>query len=526
MALGRRVVLDQVPNFAGGLNTVSSESSLGENQMRLATNVRLTQFGAAKKRGGTQRITTSAFPSGSVRSLTEWSTSAGARYIFATAFNEVKWATYGTLPISFSSITGTLDAGAPADAFSWAAFRDATGDAMYVSGGAALNKITVAGGPVFTITAAIASTPVTTCLEVYNQRLWGCGSSTYPQAIFYSDLNDGDTLGVGASGGGQINVRTFGQQNVTALKSLGTSLLIFHRGGVSRLTGFGQDDTLVVPAGVTGDVGTIAPASVVRVGNVVYYVNVRGLFVASAEYVQPVNTPEKPDPLSIVLPLLTETQLSNVSACLYRATNELVIHVPTIGTYVYHTILQSWAGPWDGTFVSNDRQNWAEVGNASGAPVLLKGSTDNYIELVDASGEYTDSASASGTDGTAFTMVLQARRMMSGDFADCKSYRWTYLIGTLDGSEDTILGFDTGMSAGETDVDDSGEGDFALTTESGSYLSTESGLTLVSRTGETRMRVPTWGTGYYIDYTIRDASSTACPVFSRIETSGFSLGRR
>ena len=52
---GRQRVTDQQPRMDGGLNDVSDDTALQPNQMRRATNLRLTDFGAATKRGGTQR---------------------------------------------------------------------------------------------------------------------------------------------------------------------------------------------------------------------------------------------------------------------------------------------------------------------------------------------------------------------------------------------------------------------------------------------------------------------------------------
>lgn len=319
-------------------------------------------------------------------------------------------------------------------------------------------------------------------------------------------------------------MRTFGQQNVTAIKALGTSLLIFHKGGVSRLTGFGQDDTVAVPAGVTGEVGTTAPGSVVRVGNIIYYVNVRGLFVATAEGVMPVSTPEKPDPLSNVLPSLTETQLAGVTSVFYKGTRELLVHVPGVGTYVFHTLLQSWSGPWTGTYLSTGRQVFAEVGTASDVPVLLKGNTDGFIELLDAVGVFTDSATAAGVAGSAYALAVTCRRQFAGDFASAKSYRWGYVLADLQGSTDSILSWQTDQSGGSSALSQTARTYMLL--EDGDSLVTELGSGVIVSSSTQSLRVPVWGTGYYIDLSLQDTSTNTTPVFSRIEVTGFSLGRR
>lgn len=518
---GRRVIYDQVPGFAGGLNAVASPVALGETQLQEATNVRLTEFGAVTKRGGTQRITSAVLHANGIKGLYEWDLSDGARYVLAVANGTLYWASYGSFPMTFTAVTGALSNTAD---IAWAAFRDASGDALYIADGGQLNKLTVAAGPAFTLSADIASTPSITDVEVFNQRLWACGSAAFPQAIFYSDLNDGDTLGVGASSGGQINVRTFGQQNVTAVRSLGTSLLIYHRGGISRLTGFGQDDTIAVPAGVTGDVGTTASDGVARVNNLLYYANVRGLFVASAEGITQIGTPDKPDPLSIALPTLSETQLASMSLAFYKNTNELLVHVPSVGVYVFNTILQAWSGPWTGTFFSAGRQYFAEVGNTTDTPVMLKGDSSGWIEELDPVGAYTDSVTATGVAGTQFAMTATARRMFSGDFADAKAYRFGYIIGDLDGSDSASVSWQTDLGGGEYVLSQTA-GEF-LTTEAGDELQTEANIYLVSATGTSSLRIPMWSSGYYVDVTLTDSSVNATPSFARIEVEAFSLGRR
>lgn len=519
--MSRAPVADQQPDFAGGLNAIASAVALAPNQVSQATNARLTQFGGITKRGGTQRLTSAVLHSSGVRGLSEWTLSTGTRYLLAVANGTLYRATYGSFPITFTSVAGSLSTTAYTD---HVAFRDASGDAMYIVDGGQLNKLTVAAGPVFTLTTDIASTPSVSSVEVFNQRLWACGDSASPQSIFYSALNNGDTLGIGASAGGQIIVRTFGQANVVAVKALATSLLIFHRAGVSRLTGFGQDDTVAVPAGVTGEVGTTAPASIVRVGNVAYYVNVRGLFVATAEGVLPVTTPEKPDPLSIVLPTLTDDDVAAVSCVFNRATREVYVAVPTVGVYVYHTVLQSWSGPWDGAFNQSARMPMANVGTADDVPVTLRGGSDGYIELTDAPSTYMDHVTAAGSGGNGYVLSVALRRQFAADFTMAKSYRWGYVLADLAGSDDASLVWQTDLSGGTIPLAQSATS--LMATEGGDTITTESGDIMVTATSVATLRVPVWGTGYYIDGIIRDESTTAIPTFSRVEITGFELGRR
>lgn len=51
----RERISDQQPRMDGGLNDVSDDASLLPTQLRVATNARLTEYGAVTKRGGLQR---------------------------------------------------------------------------------------------------------------------------------------------------------------------------------------------------------------------------------------------------------------------------------------------------------------------------------------------------------------------------------------------------------------------------------------------------------------------------------------
>jgi hypothetical protein len=188
--------------------------------------------------------------------------------------------------MTYTAQTGALDASATV---SFAQFRNGSSDVVYIADGGPLN---VWDGT--TLTTNISGTIDTSTIVVHNERLWGCGNSTYPDSIFYSAFNNGNTLGNGSASGGQIIVRTFADETVVALASVNTSLLIFHRRGISRLTGYGQDDIDVAPQGVTADVGLIAPKSVVSVGNQAFFLSERGLYRCNESEVAPVATPEAP----------------------------------------------------------------------------------------------------------------------------------------------------------------------------------------------------------------------------------------
>ena len=261
---------DQQPKFDGGLNDVSDDSALQPNQMRRSNNARLTDYGAVTKRGGTQRSSTAALAAAAVLNGFTFRQDSGTEQILAVCNGVLRTTTYGAFPWTWATQTGALSTTVVP---SFAQFRDSGGnDVVYIADGGALNKWSGT-----TLTTNIVGTVACDVIAVHNERLWASGNTSFPDSIFYSDLNNGDSLGNGASGGGQIIVRTFGDEAVVGLASINTSLLIFHRRGISRLTGFGQDDITVAPAAVTADVGTIAPDSIVASNNVAFFISERGL---------------------------------------------------------------------------------------------------------------------------------------------------------------------------------------------------------------------------------------------------------
>jgi len=509
---GREKVVDQQPKFDGGLNSVSDDASLLPNQMRRADNARLTDYGAVTKRGGTKRTTAAPIASASVLNGYTWRKDGGTQQLMIVCNGLLRTSTYGaSYPWTWTAQSGALSTTVVP---SFAQFRNSTSDVVYIADGGLLN---VWDGT--TLTTNIAGTLDVQNITVHNQRLWGCGNATFPDSIFYSSLNNGDTFANGSAGGGQIVVRTFSDETVVGLASINTSLLIFHRRGISRLTGYGQDDITVAPQAVTADVGTIAPRSITSIGNLGFFVSERGLYKCNEAEVTPVGTVETPDPLLPVIRNLTSADVANISATFNRATRELWINVPLYGVYVYHTILQAWSGPWDSGYLSPATTTLFDTLDSNGLPAILKGDFSGYVSTCDTPSVVVDNQLSDGTGGTPYTMTVQMHRMYCGDEALAKSLRFGYITATLKGSLSTTITWRT-----ETD-----SGSFPLPTAfSGDGLwgyGTWGFGTWGSGPSSRNYRIQMNGTGYYIDVFIIDAGQ-AIPVFGRFQLETFALGRR
>ena len=507
---GREKVVDQQPKFDGGLNSVSDDASVLPNQMRRADNARLTDYGAVTKRGGTKRTTASPIAAASVLNGYTWRKDGGTQELMIVCNGLLHTSTYlSTYPWTWTAQAGALSTTVTP---SFVQFRDATADVVYIADGGLLN---VWNGTA--LTTNIVGTLDVTNLAVHNQRLWGCGNAAFPDSIFYSALNNGDTFANGSAGGGQIIVRTFSDETVVGVASVNTSLLIFHRRGISRLTGYGQDDITVAPQGLTADVGTIAPRSIVSIGNLGFFVSERGLYSCNESEVSAVGTVDTPDPLLPVIRNLTSAQVANISATFNRATRELWINVPTYGVYVYHTVLRAWSGPWESGFLDPATTTLFDSIDSDGLPALLRGDEDGYVTTCDETGVVVDNQLSDGTGGTPYTMTIQMHRMYCGDDALSKSLRFGYITASLDSSSSTIIKW----------VTDAVTDTFTLPTTfvSSRWGNGLWGSGLWGSANSSNYRVQMSGTGYYIDVSIIDAGQTI-PVFGRFQLETFALGRR
>ena len=498
---------DAQPSFDGGLNTVSDELSVQPNQVRQSINGRLTEYGAITKRGGTQR-TGALLDSDPILNGFTWRRDAPLTpQVLVVCNGTLYTATYGTFPMTYTAQTGVLaTTGAPA----FAQFRDASADVVYLADGGLLNKWNGTA-----LTTNIVGTVDVDTITVHNQRLWGTGNPAAPDSIFYSSLNNGDSLGNGSAGGGQIVVRTFADETIVGLASVNTSLLIFHKRGISRLTGYGQDDIEVAPQGVTSDVGTIARNSILSIGNLGFFISERGLYMVNESEVMPVGTVERPDPILAPLLSLTSAEFEDVRTVFCRATRELWISIPNYGIFVYHTILRSWAGPWTGAYVDPPTTALFEALDSNGLPIVLRGDEDGYVSLTDAP-TAKDNVLPNGTGGDRYTMVVQLHRLYSGDDALAKSMRYGYLTAKLNGSDLCSVTWQTEQSYGSAELPLSTGGIWGF----GSW-----GTFVWGGPTSKNYRIQMGGTGYYTDVTITD-SGEALPIFSRFQLESYALGRR
>lgn len=501
----RTRVTDTQEGFRGGLNTAADESQVGVDQVRRAENVVATEFGALVKRGGSRNLNAAQLVATyGIQSGFGWRKDDGTVQELVISGGKLLTATYGTPPVSFTD-RGAFVATTGAPAF--AAFRDGSGETVYVADGGPLNKWNGT-----TATTNIASTPNATQLAVYNQRLFGITGNN--QTLYYSTLNNGDSLGIAGSGGGVAVVRTFGDQVLTALASVKGSLLLFHVSGISIFTGWDQDDINISAGtnGLTSDVGTVAPRTVVQLENEVLFLSDRGFYTAGPGGVEPISVDIEPQTVG-----LTSTQLDGAFGVHFRARREVWFYLPTVGFYVFNYRTRKWTGPQAAGLIDPNTTCGWESQDASGTPIVLLGDEDGFVKRLFYPGVYLDNVLSGDTGGTSYEAVIQFHRLFCGSFESTKSWRWGFLL--MDPQNTTAVALEWATAYGSSSFS------LPLTDLAWDGGDTEWDTGVWDGAGVLPFRIPMSGRGNYVDLTVRD-NGEAGAIYSRFSIEAFDMTRR
>lgn len=508
---GRNQVFDSQDSFSGGLNTTSDESALAKNQIRRADNARLVVEGGITKRLGTQRTSAAAIVAATpVRGGYSWRKPTTAEEL--TVCDGKLYTGAFSIGMTWTNKAGALAAGVVP---SFAGFiAGASTEAAYIADGGPLNKYDGA-----TLSVNLAGTPSVSRIAVYNQRLYGISGTD--QSIYGSPLNDGDNLGIDAAGGFEAIVRTFGDQHLTAIATVKNSLLLWHVSGISRFTGITQDDLDIAAGaqGVTSDVGTIAPDSIVVIADqqlgidVALFVTDRGVYEAHESGILPVS-----NPIRSVLASLSQADFARVAASHNRRYFEVLFYIPDVGVYVYNYVLKAWSGPWNRGFKDVVTYSLWESQDSEARPIVLAGKADGFVELVDAPRIYRDRVHSDGTGGDLFTFAVRCRRLYAKDYTTEKSWKWAHVLTTTP-SPTATLRYATSMGTGQALMGGTGAnsawGDPSTAWGTGTW----GGGASIPR------RVPIAGRGGWIDCTIVD-DGEAESLYSGLTVEGTTLGRR
>ena len=499
----RTPVTDTQPGFQGGLNTTADDPELGETEIRRAENARLTVFGAVQKRYGTQRIHASAIGSGNpvrggfawkrIGSTTEMALSNGALHVASYA-----------IPTTWTAKIGAFDAAAYP---SFAPFRDGSAEVCYIADGGQLNKYDGTN-----VTVNIASTPNVARIAVQNQRLFGISGTD--QTLYYSALNNGDTLGTGVTDSGSAVIRTFGNQELRGLLALGESLVLFHRDGISRFTGYTYDDISLSTGtrGISSDVGTIAPDSIVAVENTGYFLTDRGVYQVTESGVKPISSK-----IESVIASLDQSLFLRVKSVHSRAYREIWFYFPDVGVYVYNYRLDAWTGPMNGVYTTGTTTYalWQSL-DATAKPIVLMGGGDGFVRRTDAPSLYKDDVLSDSTGGTSYAMQVQLRRFFFGTPEEEKMFRKLEIHVRSTGQTTYTISYVTSILAAAKTLP---------SLVSGTWGTGTWGTGVWGSTGAGSYEIQIAGRGTYMDVTLTE-EGLGLSTTSRIAGQGVSYGKR
>lgn len=494
-------VMDEQPSFAGGLNTTSEPTALGPAQARQLSNTHLTTYGAATKRGGTRKILTAAVGTNATGNIGIYWAAATSQVCVVAGGTQLLYT--ATRPTSFSGAwTITADTGSTFKATSLAIFTDGTNEVLY--GASQANGLYKWDGT--TATHVTSGSPVSVNgICVYNERLWGWNAASYTNSVFYSDLDNGDTLGVGASGGGQIVVTHYAGAPIQYCAVVGASLLIFHTRGISRLTGFGQSDLSVSPQAATEDIAICGVHACAVYHNAAWVATPQGLYQVTEGTAIPVGTPDMPDPT--IAAIAASSSPTSVMVYASVRTQEVWVWIPGTGVYAYHILLGAWSGPFDGAvFGAASPSVPFEIRDSGVARrTVLPPDTNGVMWELDSPDYYADSLSTSAASGSAYMQVLQCRRLSGQDVPGTANKVWT--------RADVFATLTSGATA--------------PTLATASVFGGTSTVTMRSPTGNVEQDYynAAGGCGPYVDVTITD-SATSSATYAKVTVLGHLVGPR
>lgn len=499
---GTRVVKDGQSRFDGGLNISADASQLAPNQVRRADNARLTVFGGIVKRGGSQNLHASAIGSGNpVRGGFSWIKDDGTQQLLAVSNARLHYGTYG-LPMTWTQVASPTIASAAVYP-SFAAFRDASAEVVYIADGGKLLKWDGA------TLARSSTTPSVSRIWVYNQRLYGVAGS---DAILYaSGLNDGDDLGVTSGEGVAAPIRTFGESSLVNGVAVGAANVLAHLGGLSRWQGVTQADVNIQAGtlGISPDVGSIVPGSLVATETQAFFLSDRGFYATDGYNVRRISQTLDPDILALF------TLSANLTAVHHRFNREVLWYLPDTGFYAYNYSLDAWTGPWNAGYISPITTSAWKAIDSDRTPIVLVGGATGFVKQMDYPGIRKDNVLSAGTGGTTITEVVQLRRMFFGNFASDKALRFLYPLVNLNGADNAAVAWATSTSSDQETLQQ---------TSGGVWGEGEWGVGEWGAGDAQSDRVQASGRGPYVDVTFIDSSTSTPPLLSAIAAEAYDYG--
>lgn len=420
---------DLQDGFAGGWN-LTPNGRLLPSQYAAAFNMRLTGDGDIQPRQGSRRCTAAALVGAqAIVNGFSWRRADGSVLELMVAADGSLWkGTYsdaGAVP-TLSGVATLAVAGKLHNAGSLATFRTLAGlERVYIADGA--NGLSYTDGAAFGDHTVGPPAIALQYIWVYNHRLYGIPANG--EVIYFSALDDGDSLGVIGSGGGFATVRTFGGQQLTGGLAIGSTNVLFHRGALSMFRGLTNDDITIDTGsvGISSVIGMPSPAAatILEITNALAFAHTNlGAAMLTGAAVRLLDQADRPDPLindpAYPSGFLAAAQAVGAPLFVIRNTRFKEIWFGALGSlpvYVYSYLYGCWVGKLDfhaAGAAKPIRAIW-ETKTPSGGTQLLYGSTDGFVRTLDAAEgssleTYLDDVLQNGTGGSAYAWSVSCRR--------------------------------------------------------------------------------------------------------------------
>lgn len=219
-----------------------------------------------------------------------------------------------------------------------------------------------------------------------------------------------------AAGGSFAPVQTYDTEPVSALADVGAVMMVFKENSIARFQGVSISDIQIEAdtQGISNDVGCVAPRTVARMEEAVFFLTDRGPYIASQAGVQAIGVKVEP-----LFDVLNDGAWSNAVAVAVRSRREMWIFGPSSGStendtgYIYNWRTQEWSGPWELSF---NVASAARYERANGSEGVILGGYDGFVRDgdVEAVGA-RDDVLLDGTGGTNIKLRIKTPELFFGD---------------------------------------------------------------------------------------------------------------
>lgn len=272
-------------DFSGGLNVSAPVDSLNTNELRETTNCRVEPHGGLIRRLGSKKLNATAMTAANgataITGVYQWQGSDGRQEIVALN-RESLWHAHSPYETFVAKAT-TADLNSNFWPGDFTLFRDSSSgvgsvEQLYFTHCGMIHRWD--GGNYAQVTGT-NSAPSASSVRAFGNRIFANTVFTNPKSqLNWSKLGNGSDFTIGGiSDGGFALV---GTDDLVALETIGSSLLLGTPNNVSRFTGIGADIQILTDTfGVSADVGPLALGAFLRADQFGVFVSDRGPYVVT-----------------------------------------------------------------------------------------------------------------------------------------------------------------------------------------------------------------------------------------------------